>query len=167
MSPDDAESCECGYRFPPSENRKYFLNPENKGKKSTQTIWIVVLLAIISILVIGWVIFSYVSIEKKYGSIFNQGDKRNKKLEGIIKLSANQKEQYVTLDGYDAGTNPPITIHNINLWNDYKNRSKGISVTAKHGDRVKLIRREGNGVLVETLNGKRGWVTYYLIKELK
>lgn len=42
MSPDDAESCECGYRFPPSENRKYFLNPENKGKKSTQTIWIVV-----------------------------------------------------------------------------------------------------------------------------
>ncbi|MBM4055645.1 MAG: hypothetical protein FJ264_13485 [Planctomycetes bacterium] len=73
MSPDDAESCECGYRFPLSENRKYFLNPEYKEKKPTHAIWIVVLLAIISILVIGWVIFSYVLIEKKYGSIFKQG----------------------------------------------------------------------------------------------
>lgn len=155
ISPDDAESCECGYRFPQSENRKYFLNPEYKEKKSTRTIWIVVLLAIISISIIGWVIFSFVSIEEKYGSIFKQGDKRNKELEGV------------TLDGYDANANPPITIHNIDLWNDFKNRSKGISVTAKHGDRVKLIRREGNGVLVETLNGKRGWVTFYFIKELK
>ncbi|MCF6147604.1 MAG: hypothetical protein E3K37_02990 [Candidatus Kuenenia sp.] len=78
-SPDDAEFCECGYRFPQSENRRYLLNPENKEKKSTRTIWIVVLLAIISISVAGWVIFSYVSIEKKYGSIFNQG--KNIKLE--------------------------------------------------------------------------------------
>lgn len=74
-------------------------------------------------------------------------------------------ERFVTLDGYDAATG--ITIQKINLWKDYNNRRAGISATAQHGEKVKLIRREGDGVLVETKAGKRGWVTYYFIKEFK
>lgn len=39
--------------------------------------------------------------------------------------------------------------------------------TGRHGDRVKLIRRKGGGVLVELSHGERGWVTLYFIKEYR
>ena len=77
----------------------------------------------------------------------------------------NQPAKWVTMDGYDASAG--LTIREINLWRNYEKRENGISGHAAHGERVKLIRRSGNGVLVETASGQRGWVTYYFIKELK
>ena len=71
----------------------------------------------------------------------------------------------VTLDGYDASTN--MTVEDINIWKDYNNRSLGISTRGKHGQKVKLLNKVGDGVEVETKDGKKGWVTYYFIKELK
>ena len=73
--------------------------------------------------------------------------------------------QLVTLDGYDASAG--IVVRRITLWKDQNNRAAGISATANHGDGVKFIQREGDSVLVETTDGKRGWVTSYFIKELK
>ena len=73
--------------------------------------------------------------------------------------------QIVTLDGYDATGG--ITVLWIALWKDYKNRGDGISATANHGEGVKFINREGDGVLVETRDGRRGWVTALFIKEFK
>ena len=71
----------------------------------------------------------------------------------------------VTLDGYDAEAK--ITVHEINLWKEYENRAAGVAGTAKHGQQVQMIERKGDGVLVETDSGVKGWVTYYFIKELK
>jgi len=36
-----------------------------------------------------------------------------------------------------------------------------------HGEQVKFIARSGDGILIETKAGQRGWVTYWFIKELK
>ena len=72
--------------------------------------------------------------------------------------------KYVTLDGYDPSAN--TTVENINIWKDYNNRLLGISTTGKHGQKVKLLNKVGNAVEVETEDGKKGWVTYYFIKEL-
>ena len=73
--------------------------------------------------------------------------------------------KYVTLDGYDADAN--LTVENINIWKEYNNRPLGISTTGKHGQKVKLLNKVGDAVEVETEDGKKGWVTYYFIKELK
>jgi hypothetical protein len=74
-------------------------------------------------------------------------------------------ETFVTMDGYDPASDS--IIDPINLWIDYDDRSAGIAAKAKHGDKVKLVQREGDGVLVETADGVQGWVTYYFIKEFK
>lgn len=76
-----------------------------------------------------------------------------------------QPAVWLTLDGYDkqSGT----TIQEINLWKDYNKRAAGVAATARDGDKVKLVKREGEGVLIELQNGKQGWVTYYFIKEYK
>lgn len=63
-------------------------------------------------------------------------------------------EKFVTLDEHDTSSN--ITVKNINLWKNYKDRAAGIVATVNHGDSVKLIKREGDGILVETRDGKRG-----------
>ena len=73
--------------------------------------------------------------------------------------------QLVTLDGYNASVG--IVVRRITLWKDQNNRGAGVSATANHGEGVKFIQREGDNVLVETSDGKRGWVTSYFIKELK
>lgn len=70
----------------------------------------------------------------------------------------------VTLDGCENGV---LVVRKINIWRNYQNRMEGISTTAKHGEKVKLIRREGDSVLIETASGKRGWLTDYFIKEFK
>lgn len=73
--------------------------------------------------------------------------------------------QLVTLDGYDPVSH--IVVRWINLSKDYKNREAGIAATANHGDAVKFIQREGDNVLVETTDGRRGWVASYFVKEFK
>ena len=71
----------------------------------------------------------------------------------------------VTLDGYDSAS--VTTIQEIRLWKDYDNRAAGVAGTARHGQKVEMIERKGDGVLIETSSGVTGWVTYYFIKELK
>ena len=77
----------------------------------------------------------------------------------------DQEVRYVTLDGYDPASD--TIIEPINIWKDYKKRSKGIVGKGKHGERVQFLEREGDGVKVKLKNGKSGWVTYYFIKEFK
>ena len=69
----------------------------------------------------------------------------------------------VTVDGYDAEAD--VTVDPIHLWDDYQIRGKVVA-KVPHGTEVELIDRQGQGVLVE-YNGKRGWCTYWFIKEFK
>ncbi|MFM8348580.1 MAG: hypothetical protein ACKOAR_11120 [Bacteroidota bacterium] len=76
--------------------------------------------------------------------------------------STQPEEKFVTMDGTDKdGT----IIQSINIWSDYQKRTYAGKV--RHGESVKYIRREGNGVMIETHTGNRGWVTYFFIKEFK
>jgi len=45
--------------------------------------------------------------------------------------------------------------------------SPAIIATSNHGELVKFIRRDADNVLVETKDGKRGWVNSYFIKKLR
>ncbi len=69
----------------------------------------------------------------------------------------------VTIDGYDPAADS--TIQEINIWGNYVSRSYAGSVT--HGEKVAMLKREGDGVLIKTSDGTTGWVTYRFIKELK
>lgn len=71
----------------------------------------------------------------------------------------------ITIDGYDPASDS--IIDPINIWIDYENRDAGIVTHAHHGDSVKFLRREGDGILIETADGTQGWVTYWFIKEFK
>jgi len=71
----------------------------------------------------------------------------------------------VTIDGYDAEAQPPLTVDTIHLWDDYEARNKVVT-KVPHGTEVKLIERRDNGVLVE-YKGKQGWCTYWFLKEFK
>ena len=83
-----------------------------------------------------------------------------------VRAPQKSQDRQVTMDGYDADTG--VTVDPINLWRDYRDRmGRGTSGQARHGEKVTLIRREGNGVLVETDEGTHGWATYYFIRELK
>ena len=68
-----------------------------------------------------------------------------------------------TIDGYDPASES--IIDPINLWSDYETRVYAGKV--RHGEKVKIIKRVGDGVLIEKQNGKRGWLTYFFIKEFK
>jgi hypothetical protein len=67
----------------------------------------------------------------------------------------------VTIDGTDPDVG--VVIQEINLWKNYQTRTWAGRV--KHGQKVYFIKREGDGVLVETKSGLKGWVTYWFIKE--
>ena len=69
---------------------------------------------------------------------------------------------YLTVD---AGEDCDVLSGHINLWDDYEKRGKPVVNNLKCDERVKLIRRDGRAVLVETSSGKRGWFTYWFIKE--
>jgi len=69
----------------------------------------------------------------------------------------------VTMDGYDP--NADVIVEKINIWGNYEKRSYVGSVL--HGEKVKMLKREGDGVLIKTSDGTIGWVTYWFIKELK
>ena len=76
------------------------------------------------------------------------------------KIQTNIKK--VTMNGYDPVTKTIISP--INLWKNYQTRAYAGKVS--HGEKITLIRREGDAVLVETSSGVQGWVTYWFIKEL-
>lgn len=71
----------------------------------------------------------------------------------------------ITIDGYDPASDS--IIDPINVWQDYENRDAGIVTQAHHGASVKFLRREGDGILIETADGTQGWVTYWFVKEFK
>lgn len=72
---------------------------------------------------------------------------------------------FMTIDGYDPASDS--IVDPINVWQDYENRDAGIATQVHHGDKVKFIQRKGDGILIETLDGTQGWVTYWFVKELK
>lgn len=71
--------------------------------------------------------------------------------------------QYVTIDGRDSSD---AIIDPINVWDDYQIRG-AVVARLPHGARVKMLRRDGSGIQIETENGVRGWVTDSFIRELK
>jgi predicted nucleic acid-binding Zn ribbon protein len=91
-----------------------------------------------------------------YDSVNNSLSKPN------IKNSVSKK---VTLDGYDSASGMTILI--INIWKNYSDVTLGIAGTGNDGEKVKLIKREGDNILIETSKGVRGWVSYCFIKEFK
>jgi hypothetical protein len=72
-----------------------------------------------------------------------------------------EQRQVLTMDGYDPDTN--TTIQKINIWNNYETRTFAGQV--QNGEKVFFIRRQGDGVFIETKSGVKGWVTYFFIKE--
>lgn len=58
ISPDDSEYCDCGFGFPSSEHKKYFMKKEFKDKGPTRKGRVIALLLAIAALVIGWIVFS-------------------------------------------------------------------------------------------------------------
>lgn len=75
--------------------------------------------------------------------------------------------QWVTLDGTDPRTGD-LEVPLIAVWNDYNNRMAGTAGNLRHGTIVKLIRREGDGLLIETADGlTRGWITAHFTTEYK
>jgi hypothetical protein len=79
--------------------------------------------------------------------------------------STEATTRQVTIDGYDSEAG--VIVDRVNLWKSYKDRTKGIAGAVSHGDRVKMLEQSGDGVLIESRTGVRGWVTYFFIKELK
>ena len=73
--------------------------------------------------------------------------------------------QLVTLDGYDPETG--VLVLRISLRKDLNSPPSGVITTLNHGESVKFIRREGDGVLVETKDDKRGWVASFFVREFK
>lgn len=70
--------------------------------------------------------------------------------------------QTVTINGYDAESRTTIEV--INLWRDYADRSKGVAGTVRSGERVTLIHQDGQGALIETAQGVRGWLNVAFIR---
>lgn len=73
--------------------------------------------------------------------------------------------QLLTIDGYDPGTG--VLVLRIPLRKDLDSPPDGVIATPNHGESVKFVRREGDSVLVDTRDEKRGWVASSFIKELK
>ena len=73
--------------------------------------------------------------------------------------------QLLTIDGYDPETG--VLVLRIPLRKDLNSPPAGVITTLNHGESVKFIQREGDGVLVETKDGKRSWAASSFIKELK
>lgn len=67
----------------------------------------------------------------------------------------------VTINGFDLATNS--IIDPINLWGNYETRT--LVGQVHHGEKVYFIKREGEGICIETKSGIKGWVTYFFISE--
>ncbi len=75
--------------------------------------------------------------------------------------SANAVE--VTITAYDLASDSYL--NHINVWDDYDGRNK-IITKLYHRDKVKMLKRVGDGVIIETPDGKVGWLSYFFIKEI-
>lgn len=73
--------------------------------------------------------------------------------------------QPLTLDGLDSGTG--ILVLRIPLRKEPAGSSTAVIATGNHGDPVKFVQRDAENILVETKDGRRGWVASYFIKELR
>ncbi len=73
--------------------------------------------------------------------------------------------QLLTLDGLDSGTG--ILVLRIPLRKEPAGSATAITATSNHGELVKFVQRDAENVLVETRDGKRGWVSTRFVKELK
>ena len=90
-------------------------------------------------------------------------------LPDFFRSTAQQAEimpgQPLTLDGLDSGTG--ILVLRIPLRKEPAGPSTTIIATRNHGEQVKFVQRDAESVLVETKDGRRGWVSTWFIKELK
>lgn len=73
--------------------------------------------------------------------------------------------QLLTIDGLDPGTG--ILVLRIPLRKEPAASATAITATSNHGELVKFVQRDAENVLVETKDGKRGWVSTRFVKELK
>ena len=75
---------------------------------------------------------------------------------------ATSASRWVHIDGtIEDGSILPV----INIWSNYQTRSWLCRLP--HGTRVQMVRRVGDGVEIICPSGKKGWVTYWFIKELQ
>ena len=90
-------------------------------------------------------------------------------LPDMFRSPAQQPEimpgQLLTIDGYDPGTG--VLVLRIPLRKDPDSPPSGVIATLNHGESIKFVRREGDSVLVDAKDEKRGWVASQFIKELK
>ncbi|HEY3404957.1 MAG TPA: hypothetical protein VGK59_16320 [Ohtaekwangia sp.] len=103
-----------------------------------------------------------VKTEPKGESVEEYNKRKKAEAESSKKSAASQKTS-LTIDGRDPATGD--IIDPLNLWANYETRTYARKVG--HGEIVTLIKREGDGVLIETESGQRGWITYFFIKEYK
>lgn len=123
---------------------------ESKTKRKEQNIWRRIF-RISCIVIVFWLGIYLVSYSSR--SSRNEAKKQSTAL------------HYVTIDGYDESS--AVTKEEIKLWKEWNNPSSRISATIKHGEKVQLIDEKGNEVLVETSDGRRGWVKKDFIADLK
>lgn len=86
-----------------------------------------------------------------------------------LEMDAEHRSQssyeMATLSGYDSGTGR-VEVYEINLFRSNDEPwGGGIAGTARHGDRVRVLRRSGKMALVKTTSGKQGWVSRAFIGE--
>jgi hypothetical protein len=77
--------------------------------------------------------------------------------------TAAQAQNIVTITG-DDGMGGMIQL--IYVWDDYEARTTAVARLHPPA-RVALIRRDGNGALIQLPDGTRGWIEAALIKELQ
>ncbi|MEI6125375.1 MAG: hypothetical protein WCQ99_02370 [Pseudomonadota bacterium] len=72
-------------------------------------------------------------------------------------------EKFITINGKDKSTG--TIIQNINLWNDYMDRSKGVSCTLNNGDKAILLDKTTKAAFIKNKDGKTGWCALSFIIE--
>lgn len=71
----------------------------------------------------------------------------------------------VTIDARDEG-GQLLPGGVVNMWDDYQTTAHVVA-RCGDGELVTMLRRSGDGVLIENRAGIQGWVSYWFIKELK
>ena len=82
----------------------------------------------------------------------------------ISRAVSAQSYRSGTITGYDSATGS--IIDPINVFKDYEDRNLGISGKARHGEKVTILEKSGNGVRIKTGSDVTGWVSSWFVKEL-